>query len=73
MRRALGVLGILWWSVRQSWYESRWNPWGMGSPGAAHRSTEHVMQLLEQQGPALLRTLQGTDGTPSSAPNPPVQ
>ena len=73
MRRLSLVLAVMVLAVRERWHMSRFNPWGMGSRGAAHRSTQDVVTALEKHGAAFLRTAQGTDGTPPSAHNDPVQ
>ena len=67
------VLAVLVLAVRERWHMSRFNPWGVGSRGAAHRSTQDVVTALEKHGAAFVRTVQGTDGTPPSATNDPVQ
>ena len=65
--------GVVWWMVRDRWYMSRLNPWGAGSVSGRHRASRDVVQQLEQQGPALLRAAMGKDGTPPSAPPPPLR
>lgn len=70
MNRFMLTVAVLWLALRQRWYESKWNPWGMGSYGAQRRAAQRVMEQLEKQGPAFVRAATGTD---PSAPNPPVQ
>lgn len=69
MNRFMLTMAVLWLAVRQRWYESKWNPWGMGSYGAQHRAGQDVIEALKKQGPAFIRTATGTD---PSAPKPPV-
>jgi hypothetical protein len=70
VNRFMLTMAVLCLAVRQRWYESKWNPWGMGSHGARHRSTQAVVDALEVHGKAFIRAATGTDPSP---PTPPVQ
>jgi hypothetical protein len=73
MTRFKLVLMVLWLSLRQRWYMSKWNPWGAASPGGRHRATRDFLAAMERSGAAFVRAAQATDETPSVPPNPPVQ
>lgn len=73
MNRFMLTMAVLWLAVRQRWYESKWNPWGMGSRGAQHAAARAVMEELEKQGPAFAAALRNATGTAPSPPKPPVQ
>lgn len=73
MNRFMLYAAVLSLAVRQRWYESKWNPWGMGSRGAQVRAAQAVMEELKKQPPATAMFIRAATGTDPSPPNPPVQ
>lgn len=64
MNTVMLYAAVLWLAVRQRWYESKLNPWGMGSPSAKHRVAQHYVQWWDENGDALMRVVKGRDEPP---------
>lgn len=67
MNTLLLYAAVLWLSLRERWYLSRWNPWGATS--GRRRSTADLVETLGRE----WRAAHQAHGTPPSVPKPPLQ